>query len=109
MADDEQTSSPLYGHQPSFMDKVKKSPFVPLGLLIFWIIRCSSVDAVVLGALTTAGVLVYGLAAFGRGDTRKSQLAMRARVAAQFFTIVVAGGGMILASNTSLFGGNDKK
>ena len=57
--------------------KVKANPFVPLGCGL------------------TVAALSYGLLQFLKGDQRKSNLMMRARVAAQGFTIfvIVAGFG----------------
>lgn len=56
---------------------------------------CKKEPLVPIGALTTAGILAYGLSTFRRGNIRQSQRAMRARVLAQGFTIiaVVAYGG----------------
>uniref|UniRef100_A0A8C0UFL8 HIG1 domain-containing protein n=1 Tax=Cyanistes caeruleus TaxID=156563 RepID=A0A8C0UFL8_CYACU len=47
------------------------------------------------GCLCTVGVLVYGIICFKKGQTRRSQLMMRARVVAQGFTIAALVGGMV--------------
>lgn len=47
------------------------------------------------GCLCTLGVLTYGLISFKRGNTRHSQLMMRARVVAQGFTVAALLGGMV--------------
>ncbi|XP_020646794.1 HIG1 domain family member 2A, mitochondrial [Pogona vitticeps] len=52
-----------------FPRKFKENPFVPIGCLV------------------TLGVLTYGFICFKRGDTRRSQLMMRARVVAQGLTL----------------------
>lgn len=40
------------------------------------------------GCLGTASALVYGLYCFHRGQSQRSQLMMRTRIAAQGFTVV---------------------
>ncbi|NWJ01181.1 HIG2A protein, partial [Crypturellus undulatus] len=50
------------------------------------------------GCLCTAAVLAWGLVSFKRGNVRRSQLLMRARVAAQGFTVAALLGGMALAA-----------
>ncbi|XP_030841509.1 HIG1 domain family member 2A, mitochondrial-like [Strongylocentrotus purpuratus] len=57
------------GFREKLIKKLKQNPFVPIG------------------CLATAGALTYGLVMFKRGNTAKSQTMMRARVAAQGFTI----------------------
>lgn len=47
------------------------------------------------GCLCTVGILAYGILCFKRGNTRRSQLMMRARVLAQGFTIAAVVGGMM--------------
>ncbi|NWV94787.1 HIG2A protein, partial [Machaerirhynchus nigripectus] len=47
------------------------------------------------GCLCTVGVLAYGLISFRKGNTRRSQLMMRARVVAQGFTFAALLGGMV--------------
>ncbi|NXP27527.1 HIG2A protein, partial [Scytalopus superciliaris] len=47
------------------------------------------------GCLCTVGVLTYGLISFQRGNTRRSQLMMRARIVAQGFTFAALLGGMV--------------
>ncbi|KFP70242.1 hypothetical protein N310_03625, partial [Acanthisitta chloris] len=46
------------------------------------------------GCLCTIGILTYGLISFKRGNTRRSQLMMRARIAAQGLTFMALLGGM---------------
>ncbi|XP_071476782.1 HIG1 domain family member 2A, mitochondrial-like [Diadema antillarum] len=58
------------GFKEKFVKKVKQNPFVPIG------------------CMATAGALTYGLVMFKRGQTGKSQMMMRARVAAQGLTIM---------------------
>mmetsp|Transcript_12392 Transcript_12392/g.25192 ORF Transcript_12392/g.25192 Transcript_12392/m.25192 type:complete len:106 (+) Transcript_12392:79-396(+) len=53
--------------------------------------RCYKEPWVPIGCLTTAGVLCVGLGAFVNGNKVLAQNMMRARVAAQFATIVVMG------------------
>uniref|UniRef100_A0A663MNR6 HIG1 domain-containing protein n=1 Tax=Athene cunicularia TaxID=194338 RepID=A0A663MNR6_ATHCN len=55
----------------------------------------------ILGCLCTVGVLTYGLISFQRGNTRHSQLMMRARIMAQGFTIVALLGGMAVTAMKS--------
>ncbi|XP_072204317.1 HIG1 domain family member 2A, mitochondrial [Excalfactoria chinensis] len=71
---------PVYrdeGFADKFLRKTRENPLVPLG------------------CLCTLGVLTYGLISFKRGNTRHSQLMMRARVAAQGFTLAALLGGMV--------------
>ncbi|ELK03134.1 HIG1 domain family member 2A, mitochondrial [Pteropus alecto] len=53
-----------------FLRKTRENPMVPLG------------------CLSTAAALTYGLYCFHRGQSQRSQLMMRTRIAAQGFTIV---------------------
>ncbi|NXQ70459.1 HIG2A protein, partial [Quiscalus mexicanus] len=46
------------------------------------------------GCLCTVSVLVYGIICFKKGNTRRSQLMMRARVIAQGCTFAALLGGM---------------
>ncbi|XP_032303354.1 HIG1 domain family member 2A, mitochondrial [Coturnix japonica] len=74
---------PVYrdeGFKEKFLRKTRENPLVPLG------------------CLCTLGVLTYGLISFKRGNTRHSQLMMRARVAAQGFTLAALLGGMVLTA-----------
>ncbi|NXS12703.1 HIG2A protein, partial [Neodrepanis coruscans] len=50
------------------------------------------------GCLCTLGVLTYGLISFKRGNTRQSQLMMRARILAQGFTFAALLGGMVVTA-----------
>ncbi|XP_014279946.1 HIG1 domain family member 2A, mitochondrial [Halyomorpha halys] len=61
--------------------KFKENPLVPIG------------------ALATTGCLSYGLYSFRRGERRMSQMMMRARVAAQGFTVLAIVGGLLLTAN----------
>ncbi|ODM95008.1 HIG1 domain family member 2A [Orchesella cincta] len=61
--------------------KMKENPFVPLG------------------AFSTLGALSYGLWCFRQGRARDSQMMMRARIAAQGFTIVAIMAGVVLGSS----------
>jgi len=56
--------------------RIKENPFVPIG------------------AFATLGALSYGLWCFRQGRTRYSQMLMRARIAAQGFTIFALLGGV---------------
>ncbi|NXB75783.1 HIG2A protein, partial [Donacobius atricapilla] len=47
------------------------------------------------GCLCTVGILAYGIICFKKGNTRRSQLMMRARVVAQGFTIASLVGGLV--------------
>ncbi|NWQ99497.1 HIG2A protein, partial [Paradoxornis webbianus] len=47
------------------------------------------------GCLCTVGILTYGVICFKKGNTRRSQLMMRARVLAQGLTIASVVGGMM--------------
>lgn len=53
------------------------------------------------GCLATVGALVYGLRSFQQGDTNKSQLFMRGRIAAQGFTVVALVVGVLATALTS--------
>lgn len=46
------------------------------------------------GCLSTVAALVVGLYNFNRGDSKKQQLMMRARVGAQGFTVAALLGGV---------------
>uniref|UniRef100_A0A8C4W2R4 HIG1 domain-containing protein n=1 Tax=Gopherus evgoodei TaxID=1825980 RepID=A0A8C4W2R4_9SAUR len=63
------SSSSPPGFRDKFLRKSRENPLVPIG------------------CLSTAGALTYGLICFQKGNTRQSQLMMRARVLAQGFTI----------------------
>ncbi|XP_029439445.1 HIG1 domain family member 2A, mitochondrial [Rhinatrema bivittatum] len=63
-----------------FARKFGENPFVPIG------------------CLATAGVLTCGLIAFQQGKTRQSQLLMRARIAAQGFTVAAIMAGVVAAA-----------
>ncbi|NXR65823.1 HIG2A protein, partial [Rhadina sibilatrix] len=65
------------GFVEKFIRKTRENPLVPLG------------------CLTTVGVLVYGVICFKKGNTRRSQLMMRARVVAQGLTIASLVGGIM--------------
>ncbi|XP_014240893.1 HIG1 domain family member 2A, mitochondrial [Cimex lectularius] len=62
-----------------FQRKFKENPFVPIG------------------ALATAACLFYGVRNFYKGNTKNSQLMMRARVVAQGLTVAALVGGILLA------------
>ncbi|NXA96902.1 HIG2A protein, partial [Melanocharis versteri] len=68
---------PEEGFAEKFMRKTRENPMVPLG------------------CLCTVGVLTYGIICFKKGNTRRSQLMMRARVLAQGFTFAALLGGMV--------------
>ncbi|KAM9103685.1 HIG1 domain family member 2A, mitochondrial isoform X2 [Balaenoptera ricei] len=53
-----------------FLRKTRENPMVPIG------------------CLGTAAALTYGLYCFHRGQSQRSQLMMRTRIAAQGFTVV---------------------
>ncbi|KFP28863.1 hypothetical protein N325_09323, partial [Colius striatus] len=53
------------------------------------------------GCLCTLGVLTYGLVSFKRGNVRRSQLMMRARILAQGFTFAALLGGMVATAMKS--------
>lgn len=55
-----------------------------------------SLSYVVLGALATVGALTYGLWCFRQGRGRDSQTMMRARIAAQGFTMIAVLAGLAL-------------
>ncbi|NXU69571.1 HIG2A protein, partial [Horornis vulcanius] len=65
------------GFTEKFLRKTRENPLVPLG------------------CLCTVGVLAYGIICFKKGNTRRSQLMMRARVLFQGLTIVSVVGGMV--------------
>ncbi|NWU44510.1 HIG2A protein, partial [Hylia prasina] len=65
------------GFTEKFLRKTRENPLVPLG------------------CLCTVGILAYGILCFKKGNTRRSQLMMRARVLAQGFTIASMVGGMV--------------
>ncbi|NWS65490.1 HIG2A protein, partial [Crotophaga sulcirostris] len=71
------------GFGEKFLRKTRENPLVPLG------------------CLCTVGVLTYGLISFKRGNTRRSQLMMRARVLAQGFTLAALLGGMAITAMKS--------
>ncbi|KAM6408417.1 HIG1 domain family member 2A, mitochondrial [Rhynochetos jubatus] len=68
------------GFGDKFLRKTRENPLVPLG------------------CLCTVGVLTYGLVCFKRGNTRRSQLMMRARILAQAFTFTALLGGMVVTA-----------
>ncbi|NWS13692.1 HIG2A protein, partial [Pachyramphus minor] len=71
---------PAFGQEgfgDKFLRKTRENPLVPLG------------------CLCTVGVLTYGLICFKKGNTRRSQLMMRARILAQGFTFAALLGGMV--------------
>ncbi|NXM32594.1 HIG2A protein, partial [Oxyruncus cristatus] len=68
------------GFGDKFLRKTRENPLVPLG------------------CLCTVGVLTYGLISFKKGDIRRSQLMMRARVLAQGFTFAALLGGMVVTA-----------
>ncbi|NXA03105.1 HIG2A protein, partial [Sapayoa aenigma] len=68
------------GFGEKFLRKTRENPLVPLG------------------CLCTAGILTYGLISFKRGNTRRSQLMMRARILAQGFTFAALLGGMVVTA-----------
>ncbi|NWY92098.1 HIG2A protein, partial [Loxia curvirostra] len=67
---------PEEGFADKFLRKTRENPLVPLG------------------CLCTVSVLVYGIICFKKGNTRRSQLMMRARVIAQGCTFAALLGGM---------------
>ncbi|NWH61083.1 HIG2A protein, partial [Geococcyx californianus] len=71
------------GFSDKFLRKTRENPLVPLG------------------CLCTLGVLTYGLISFKRGNTRHSQLMMRARILAQGFTFAALLGGMVFTAMKS--------
>ncbi|NXX97286.1 HIG2A protein, partial [Centropus bengalensis] len=71
------------GFGEKFLRKTRENPLVPLG------------------CLCTASVLIYGLINFKRGNIRRSQLMMRARVLAQGFTFAALLGGMVVTAMKS--------
>ncbi|KAM5299226.1 HIG1 domain family member 2A, mitochondrial [Ctenodactylus gundi] len=58
------------GFKEKFLRKTRENPMVPIG------------------CLGTAAALTYGLYCFHRGQSHRSQLMMRTRIAAQGFTVV---------------------
>ncbi|NXE42332.1 HIG2A protein, partial [Ptilorrhoa leucosticta] len=50
------------------------------------------------GCLCTVSALAYGMICFRKGNTRRSQLMMRARVLAQGFTFAALLGGMVASA-----------
>ncbi|NXY88489.1 HIG2A protein, partial [Alcedo cyanopectus] len=77
---------PVFGEEgfgEKFLRKTRENPLVPLG------------------CLCTVGILTYGLISFKRGNTRHSQLMMRARVLAQGFTFAALLGGMVVTAMKS--------
>lgn len=60
-----------------FIRKFKENPLVPIGCLM------------------TAGALSFGLYSFKKGKTKLSQTMMRARIAAQGFTVFALIGGVL--------------
>ncbi|NXY50155.1 HIG2A protein, partial [Ceuthmochares aereus] len=71
------------GFGDKFLRKTRENPLVPIG------------------CLCTVGILVYGLISFKRGNTRHSQLMMRARILAQGFTFAALLGGMVVTAMKS--------
>ncbi|XP_053145824.1 HIG1 domain family member 2A, mitochondrial [Hemicordylus capensis] len=63
-----------------FLRKSRENPLVPIG------------------CLGTVGALTYGLVNFKRGNTRQSQMMMRARIAAQGFTIAALLVGVVVTA-----------
>ncbi|NWR82594.1 HIG2A protein, partial [Furnarius figulus] len=68
------------GFADKFLRKTRENPLVPFG------------------CLCTVGVLTYGLISFKKGNTRRSQLMMRARILAQGFTFAALLGGMVVTA-----------
>ncbi|NXR24673.1 HIG2A protein, partial [Cinclus mexicanus] len=68
---------PEEGFTEKFLRKTRENPLVPLG------------------CLCTVSILAYGIICFKKGNTRRSQLMMRARVIAQGFTLAAMLGGML--------------
>ncbi|XP_057584604.1 HIG1 domain family member 2A, mitochondrial [Hippopotamus amphibius kiboko] len=62
--------SPSESFKEKFLRKTRENPMVPIG------------------CLGTAAALTYGLYCFHRGQSQRSQLMMRTRIAAQGFTVV---------------------
>ncbi|XP_013115215.1 HIG1 domain family member 2A, mitochondrial [Stomoxys calcitrans] len=67
------------------MRKIKENPLVPIG------------------CVATGCALCYGLYNFRTGNRRMSQMMMRARIAAQGFTVLALIGGVVMT-----YGKNDK-
>ncbi|XP_049631746.1 HIG1 domain family member 2A, mitochondrial [Suncus etruscus] len=61
---------PVESVKDKFVRKTRENPLVPIG------------------CLGTASALLYGLYCFHRGQSQRSQLMMRTRIAAQGFTVV---------------------
>ncbi|KAM8956906.1 HIG1 domain family member 2A, mitochondrial [Lycaon pictus] len=61
--------SPPESFKEKFLRKTRENPMVPIG------------------CLGTAAALTYGLYCFHRGQSHRSQLMMRTRIAAQGFTV----------------------
>ncbi|XP_048346417.1 HIG1 domain family member 2A, mitochondrial [Sphaerodactylus townsendi] len=68
------------GIRGKFNRKIRENPLVPIG------------------CLGTAGALTYGLICFKRGNTRQSQIMMRARILAQGFTIAALMVGVVVTA-----------
>ncbi|KAF1620899.1 UNVERIFIED_CONTAM: HIG1 domain family member 2A, mitochondrial, partial [Eudyptes robustus] len=77
------------GFGDKFLRKTRENPLVPLG------------GAGRRRCLCTVGILTYGLISFKRGNTRQSQLMMRARILAQGFTFAALLGGMVVTAMKS--------
>ncbi|NXA82781.1 HIG2A protein, partial [Thryothorus ludovicianus] len=57
--------------------------------------RASQPPSFPAGCLCTVGILAYGIICFKKGNTRRSQLMMRARVLAQGLTFAALLGGTV--------------
>ncbi|NWW71172.1 HIG2A protein, partial [Climacteris rufus] len=68
------------GFGDKFLRKTRENPLVPLG------------------CLCTVGILACGLFSFRKGNTRRSQMLMRARVVAQGFTFAALLGGTVVTA-----------
>ncbi|XP_008144354.1 HIG1 domain family member 2A, mitochondrial [Eptesicus fuscus] len=66
-----------------FLRKTRENPMVPIG------------------CLGTAAALTYGLYCFHRGQSQRSQLMMRTRIAAQGFTVAAILGGLAVSAMKS--------
>ncbi|XP_053935692.1 HIG1 domain family member 2A, mitochondrial [Cuculus canorus] len=71
------------GFGDKFLRKTRENPLVPIG------------------CLCTVSILIYGLISFKRGNTRHSQLMMRARILAQGCTFAALLGGMVVTAMKS--------
>ncbi|XP_054831774.1 HIG1 domain family member 2A, mitochondrial [Eublepharis macularius] len=71
---------PEEGFREKFLRKSRENPLVPIG------------------CLGTAGALIYGLICFNRGNTRQSQMMMRARIIAQGFTVAALMVGVVVTA-----------